>query len=298
MSSENDIKFILNEKNTPITKKYIQDILKKYSVTIKVKYLGNFQRSMVHLSYLIRDGNFYKNNKTKPYQIQTANIDPITNEKEAIPLQYESYERLEYMGDAVIHLILAEYLYHRYSDEDEGFMTKLRTKLENGDMLSILGKKIGLDKYIVISRYIEINDGRNNNNKILEDAFEAFIGALQLDAGFDMCKKFIVNLIETEIDFATILSTETNFKEKLLQYFHIQKWLDPIYGTSDVYGPENKKIYKTFVTRRKNYQDTGDVVGWGEGQSKKKGEQLAAKNALKHFGVGQSEDSDEEIFEL
>lgn len=298
MSSENEIKYILNEKNIYITKKYIESTLKTYGIKFKVKKLDDYQQAMVHISYLIRDNNFYKNNKTKAYQIQNYNIEPLDNGVKTIPLQKKSYERLEFLGDAMIHNILAEYLYHRYSDEDEGFMTKLRTRIENGDTLSMLGRKIKLEKYLIISRYIELNDGRSSNKNILEDAFEAFIGALYLDGGFNICREFIINLIEREVDLATILYIETNFKEKLLQYCHIQKWLDPQYGTSDIAGPENKKIYKTYVVCRENHQDVGEPVGWGEAQSKKKGEQLAAKQALEHFGVMNYDDSDEEIIEI
>ena len=122
---------------------------------------------MIHLSYLERNEKFYANNKTKAYQIQSTEIEPINPEDipNTIPLQQESYERLEFLGDAVLHNILAEYLFKRYDKEDEGFMTKLRTKIENGDTLSILSEKIGLGEYIVISRYVEMNGGRNTNKK-------------------------------------------------------------------------------------------------------------------------------------
>ena len=76
----------------------------------------------------------------------------------------------------------------------------------------------------MISRYVEKNGGRETNKALLEDAFEAFIGALYLEAGYDVCKKFVVTLIEKEIDLAQMLYTVTNFKEKLLQYFHLKRW--------------------------------------------------------------------------
>lgn len=289
----NDLCYILNENNKYITKKYIEDTLKRYDINIKIKNLELFQQAMIHLSYLIRDEKFYANNKTKPYQIQSNDIEPLDDISKAIPLQEQSYERLEFLGDAILHAILAEYIFNRYEQENEGFMTKLRTKIENGDTLTILSNTIGLNEYIIISRYVEKNGGRETNKKILEDAFEAFMGALYHEAGYNVCKKFIVTLIEKEIDFAKLLYQETNFKEKLLQYFHLRKWMDPIYGTLDISGPENKKMYTMYVKCRKNAQDEGELVGIGIANSKKAGEQEACKKAMIHYGLyNDSDDSD------
>lgn len=294
-----DLSYILNENNKYITKEYIEETLKKFNVNIKVKKLHIFQEAMHHLSYLVRDEKFYSNNKTKPYQIQSNDIEPLEDCTRAIPLQSKSYERLEYLGDAIIHAILAEYLFNRYSQADEGFMSKLRTKIENGDTLSNLSKKIGLGEYVIISRYVEANGGRETNNNLLEDAFEAFTGALYLEAGYEACRTFMVTLIEKEIDIAQLLYQETNFKEKLLHYFHLRKWLDPIYGTLDVSGPENKKMYTMWVKCRKHPQDEGEIVGIGVSTSKKAGEQNAAKQSLIHFGLySERDESDGEVEEL
>lgn len=292
----NDLCYILNEKNKYITKEYVQNTLKKFGVDIKINNLIIFQEAMIHLSYLIRDENFYKNNKTKPYQIQSNDIEPLDDIAKAIPLQKKSYERLEFLGDAIIHAILADYLFNRYGTENEGFMTKLRTKIENGDTLSTLSRSIGLGEYVIISRYVEKNGGRDKNNNILEDTFEAFMGSLFLEAGFEICKTFVISLIEKEIDLSQLLYQETNFKEKLLQFFHLRKWLDPIYGTLDISGPENKKMYTMYVKCRKNQQDEGEIVGIGVGTSKRKGEQNASHEALKHYGIYQEESQEGDDF--
>jgi len=289
--------YILNENNKYITKEFIEFQLKEYDVDHTIKDLINFQTAMIHMSYLIRDEKFYKNSKTKLYQIQTTDIEPINDPSNAIPLQKDSYERLEFLGDAVIHNILADYLFHRYNEEDEGFMTRLRTKIENGDTLSQFAKSINLNEYIIISRYVEKNGGRDNNAKILEDAFEAFIGALYVETGFDKCKKFIIKLIEREVDMAQLLHNETNFKEKLLQYFHLRKWSDPQYGQLDVSGPENKKMFTMYVKLKKNSHDEGEIIGLGVGSSKKKGEQEAAKQAIIKLGIMNENEDECESFE-
>ena len=97
-----------------------------------------------------------------------------------MPLQENSNERLEFLGDSILNLTVARYVFDRYPDDNEGFLTNMRTKLVNGKMLAFLGEKIGLQNHVVISKQIESNRGRSNKN-VLEDAFEALIGAIFLD---------------------------------------------------------------------------------------------------------------------
>lgn len=296
MQNDDLTPFIINEHNKLITTEFINNILKKYNINFSVKNIDNFNIAMTHISYLIRDNNF-KGNKAKQYQQQIGDVEPIDDIRNGLPLRTQSYERLEFLGDAIIHAVLAEYLYKRYHDEDEGFMTKLRTKIENGDTLSQLARSLNMHEYVVISRYIEKLGSREKNNHIIEDIFEAFIGALFIEAGFEICRKFLTELIEKEIDFANLLYVETNFKDKLLQYFHKMKWEDPKYGDLDISGPENKKIYTMYVKCVQHPNDKGKIVGTGCANSKKKGEQEAAKNALIYFGCYDEidDDSDSEI---
>lgn len=286
--------YILNENNILITSEFIEGVLKKYKVKCKIKNIEFFQKAMVHPSYLIRDENYYKNNKSK-YDIY---IDPIDDVSKAIPLQKESYERLEFLGDSVIHLILATYFFNRYENQNEGFMTRLRTKIENGETLAQLSKAIGLNRYILLSRYIDKNGGRDNNLHILEDSFEAFMGALYLEIGFDNCKTFLINLMEQEVDFAQILHTETNYKDLLLQFFHQRKWRDPCYGVLDISGSNHHKQFTMYVKCKKTQFDDGEIVGIGVSTSKKNAEQLCARNALIHFGLlKDGDESDSETIE-
>ena len=282
--------FILNKKNCLITKKYIQGMLKDYGVKVKIKNIHNFQIAMTHNSYLKRDSEYYKVEKVK--KTMERGVKPIADPKSCIQLQDESYEELEFLGDAVIHLILADYIKHRYKGLREGFMTKLRTKIESGETLADLAKCIGLHKYALISRHIEDNDGRENNMHIQEDAFEAFMGALYEEVGFDPCHKFFINLIEEEVDFSGLNYKETNFKDRLLQYFHHRHWCDPKYGVLNVSGPEHNKKFTMYVKCKVNPRVNGEIVGTGVGSSKKNGEQEAAKKALIKFGA-YKEDTDD-----
>jgi dsRNA-specific ribonuclease len=286
--------YVLNENNKYITKQHIEKVLKRYGISHKVKNLQRFQQAMTHSSYVERD---LKNDRIVKI-IKEKNIQPIDDPKKAIPLQKDSYERLEFLGDSIIHCILAEYLFNRYEDEQEGFMTRLRTKIENGETLSELANILGFHEYAIIARNIEQIGGRDKNFNIFEDCFEAFIGALYLESDFDTCKKFIVSLIQKEVDIPQLLYKENNFKDLLLQYYHKMKWEDPEYGLEETIGPDEngKKIFKMYVkgyTRDEDDEIVWTKIGRGSGSSKKKGEQEAARQSLLYYEVI-NENSDDE----
>jgi dsRNA-specific ribonuclease len=298
-SEEELIIYVLNEKNKYITKSYIENILKKYGIEHKVKNLSKFQIAMTHNSYMIRD--LKQDRITK--LIKEKDLEPIPKDKikTAIPLQKESYERLEFLGDSVIHLILANYLTDRFPDQQEGFLTKLRTKIENGQVLSKFSKNLGLHEYMLIGRNLEIIGGRENNISATEDIFEAFIGALFEDSNsnYNMCYKFVINILEQVVDISTIIHVETNFKDLLLQYYHQMRWPDPEYGYISSIEDGNKKYFTMYVKgiiKNKYGDNEWNKVGEGTGTSKKKGEQEAAKNALIKFGQIK-EDTGNETYE-
>lgn len=279
--------YILNEHNVLITKEFINTVFKKYNINHSVVNINLYQEAMTHSSYC--------KIPTKRHEISNTQIrrTPSTN---IVSLQKSPYERLEFLGDSIIHAILAEYIFKRYDDQQEGFMTKLRTRIENGKELARFSRTMGLDKYVLISRYYEELNARVENTPILEDIFEAFIGALFLDhkddnTNFDKCRALVIRLTEELIDFATLLHVETNYKDRLLIYAHEKKMPDPTYNVKSVIPDGiNNKIYVMIAQIGK------DIVGIGEGKSKKKGEQEAAAAALRKFGVidCDSDDSEEE----
>jgi dsRNA-specific ribonuclease len=210
-----------------------------------------FEEAMTHSSYTSCQDN-------------SSNYDIPTNNK--------TYERLEYLGDAVFHICITEYLLERFPDENEGFITKLRIRIERGDSLADLSKVIGLDRFIKY-RNININD------KILEDIFESFIGAFYINFGMHYCYNLIIKLVEQTKDFAELIAYDDNYKDILLRYFHQLKWSNPIYKTKKKENKE-KNIFETIV---KNID--GDLLGKGISSSKKKSEQIASENALINLGV-------------
>lgn len=296
--------FVKNVNNILVDKKFINKLLKKNNVEYKIKNLKLFQTAMTHTSYIEK---YFKTEKT--IKIMNSKADLITECNELdydpngecksiiLPFQEESYERMEFLGDSIIKSILANYLYDRYPAEDEGFLTKLKSKMENKRILSKLSVSIGFDKYIIIGKYIEDIYGRKSNTNIMEDVMEAFVGALKKDSDdYELCNKFVINLIENEINIPDLINTESNFKDILMQHYHSKGWKDPVYTlvrqTPTQFG---KKEFEIIIKSNK-----GVTIGRGIGTNKKQAEQNAAKMALKYYKkiFDDNNDEQEKIYEI
>jgi len=302
-------KFVLNEKNTRITKKYIEEVFKNYGIHYEVHDIAIFYIAMTHPSYINKDYREIKNLKSILMGInflKNEELIPISDEQinMAVPLGEVSYERLEFLGDSILRQIISDYLFIRYKDMDEGDLTKLRSQIENGSSLAEMARRVGLPKYMLIPRNLEATSAREKNNKFQCDIFEAFIAALYYDSlkikykdigieynlmnkdrgnGYSLCFKFVTSLIEDEIDLTLLLETETNHKDELLQQYHKLGWGDPKYNVMEVIVDENKmgkKYFKMYVR-----DNDGNIIGTGVGSSKQKGEKLAAKKALQHLKI-------------
>ena len=125
----------------------------------------------------------------------------------------DSYERLEYLGDAILGMVVAEYLFSRYPFEEEGFLTEIRAKIVNRESLNRLAQKIGLKEWV------QFNQTSRAHHSVYGDCMEALIGAVYLDYGFQSCKNFVIHkLIEPHYDIEALISTVTNYKSKLLEW--------------------------------------------------------------------------------
>ncbi len=272
-----------NLNNIFITDMDIKHILNHYNVNIgDVNHIEYFHKSFTHKSYVKKE--------VFTDDILEASKKEMGNPSNLMDLQSESYERLEYLGDRVIKLIVSFYLFNRYPHEDEGFMTRLQTKIEDKKNLSILSKELGLGKYFIISKQIEQQNGRNME-KIHEDVFEAFLGALFLSNGFEPCCLLLLNLLETLIDYSDKLYCDNNYKDNLLRYHHKMKWRFPEYHMIGYEGPPHKRNYimgvenpNISITNKKKFIENKDwkelCISFGIGLSKKEGEQKAAKMSL------------------
>jgi|TARA_B110000977_G_C11062625_1_gene486557 ribonuclease III len=268
-----------NNKNILINEGDINKILRTYGIKFKCLNVNVYRQAFVHKSYITRKNENYI----------TGNVHCPSN---CLPLQEESYERFEFLGDSVLSTTVANYLYERYSQQNEGFLTKMRSKLVNGHMLGDLCSKIGLNKWIIISKQIEENNGRNNY-KILEDVFESFICAIFLDfnqkkmnlknsesgIGFQIAEKWIINILEIKLDFSELIKQNKNYKDKLIKYFQHNYMILPKFCETNVENINNKKIF-TIIVKKDN-----QVLGTGQSDTKKGAEQIASENALKYLNV-------------
>ena len=285
--NEEVIQIPYNITNSYVSENDIIELLKRNNVKIdKINHLHFFQKAFTHKSYCDK--------KIIPEEVLAASKLELGNPKNLMELQKDSYERLEYLGDRVVKLVVSKYLMDRYYTEDEGFMTRLQTKIEDKKNLAMMSKEIGLNKYFVISKQIEMLNGRNLE-KINEDVFEAFMGALYSSNGFEPCKLLIINLLESNIiDYSDKLYKDNNYKDSLLRYHHKQKWKFPKYIMIHNEGPPHKRRYIMGVSNPNLDEDkTYDInelcISYGIGQSKKEGEQNAAKMAWIIYGVLQKE---------
>jgi len=188
----------------------------------------------------------------------------------------ESNERLEYLGDAILGAIVAEYLFKKFPYKDEGFLTEIRSRIVNRESLNRLSIKIGL------SQLVEF-DGRNRRSQshksVFGDAMEAFIGALYLDRGYAFTKKFIIRkLIMHHYDLGELVETTINFKSAVIEW--CQKHNKEInFVVDQINTSRNKKQFKTII------MIDNQAVAEGFGYSKKKAEQDAARKACESLDI-------------
>ena len=251
-----------NFSNHLITKQEVIDILNRVNINdFKPTNLKLYQTAFVHKSYnLLEDYKEYK---------QPDNC---------LPLQKESYETLEFLGDSLLGCMTAEYLYKRFEGEDEGFMTKIKTRIVNGEQLCFLATQLKMNPLLIISKHIEDNCEGRENQHILEDVLEAFIGALYLDSGdYKLIQTFVVNLIECHLDLPEIILNDTNYKDQILRYFQHNFKVYPTYRHIDRVDTDTE--FKCEILKE------DQVICLGTGKTKKKAEQNASYNALVEFNV-------------
>lgn len=188
----------------------------------------------------------------------------------------KSNERLEFLGDAVLGLAAAEYVYERFPDKNEGFLTRLRAKLVNKRALAEYAETISLHELLEMSEDMDRAGGRLNPS-MLANAFEALLGALYLDHGYISARQFILATIARSVDISELAERRENYKSLLLEYAQARRWPQPTYRVLSEQGPGHQREFLVEV-------NIGDEShGTGQGRSKKTAEQRAAKSALKYL---------------
>lgn len=186
----------------------------------------------------------------------------------------ESNERLEFLGDAVLGLVVSAFLYSEYEELSEGDLTRMKATLVNETVLSRAALSFGLGQYIFLSPE-EKKAGGESRPSITADAFESLLGAIYLDGGFEQAQKLVYKYILN--DHLGIIDDKKlhNYKGELLEYMQARGNSMPFYQVQDQIGPDHDKVFVVAV-----YVDN-ELLGEGKGRSKKVAEQKAAREALK-----------------
>ena len=261
-----------NKSNILITKKELYKILKKGGVKNRIKdeHLHIFQQAFVHKSYVI---------------INKEVVDIFEYPENVVPLQEKDNETLEWLGDGIIQATVTSYLYDRYPIQRQGFLTDTRSKIVKTSGLATFAKHLNFGKYIIMSSHVEKTSNGRENSKILEDAFEAFVGSMFLhfkeikneEKAYGIIKLFMTTLIESAIDISSIIKNDVNYKTKLMKEFqkHFNKYPEYEEYKEEV-DPDGKIVYHICIKT-----PDGEIIGKGFGKSnKKRAEQYSAKNAL------------------
>lgn len=177
-------------------------------------------------------------------------------------------ERLEFLGDAFISMVVTEYLFNKYPKKNEGYLTKVRSKIVSREQLNKFGNAIELEKHLLYQK------GKNTYKSLVGNAFEALFGAVLLDKGYQKAKKsFEEYILSPYLDINQLLKNNRDHKSDLLIYF--QKKKEQIIFKSKRIEDENGKVYFSSVIMKANLS-----IGQGKGSSKKAAEQDASKEVL------------------
>ncbi len=188
-------------------------------------------------------------------------------------------EQMELLGDAVLDLVIIDYLYHNFPEKKEGELSKWKSLIVSGKTLHKIADRLGLGEFVLLSENENRNGGRRKLS-ILEDTFEAVIAAIYLDGGQKAARKFIMRNVIPYIDIIVANKVDLNYKSQLLEFAQARNWAPPVYRVISEYGPDHAKKFEIEVCIK------GMPYGVGKGASKKNAQQQAAKATLEMLKNG------------
>jgi len=230
----------------------------------KIRLLSNARKEPYFLFYKVL--GFYPD-KIAYYQLA------VRHKSVSIPTDSGhnlSNERLEFLGDAVLNSVVTDILYRRYEEEREGFLTNTRSKIVKRDSLNKLAVEIGLDKLVIVTKYVN----SHTNNNIYGNALEALMGAIYLDYGYKQCKKFVEQrLILSFVNLDKVAENEVNFKSKLIEWCQKNRIQPEFILVDEILSKSNKHLFKSQLIIQ------GKIVCEATGASKKESQQNASRIA-------------------
>ena len=188
-----------------------------------------------------------------------------------------SNERLEFLGDSVLSIIVADHIYHKFPNLPEGELTRMRASLVCEKTLCAFSRELGIGEYLSLGRGEDKNGGRERDS-ILADAFEAVLAAIYLDGGMTAAKNHIMNTVLRDLEHHSDEDSFKDFKTTLQEIIQRNPEESVSYTLLDETGPDHDKQFKVAVKLNSN------IIGTGVGKSKKQAEQMAAHQALKLMG--------------
>lgn len=210
---------------------------------------GHLEQAVVHRSYL--------------------------NEHPEFPLQHN--ERLEFLGDAVLELVVTEYLYNTFPNP-EGELTTWRSALVNGDSLSQIAQELEIEEFLYLSKGEEKDAKSKARRYILANAMEAIIGAVYLDFGWDVSKEFVMKKVVSKLDEIIEKRLYVDPKSRFQEAAQSKMAITPSYKVLEESGPDHAKVFKIGVYLGK------DLIAEGQGESKQEAQVAAAENGIKAKG--------------
>lgn len=299
-----------NINNKLITKKIVTDIIFRYTnKVININNIKKFQKAFIHKSVGFIDPD---NSDSDNYCVLNIDFKSLNNN-----------ERFETLGDKVIDLITLEYLFDKFPNENEGFLTTVKSRLVKKESLSVLGEKIGFRELMMISSHIERITSKTtgrNTPRFLEDIFESFMGVLYKDQNrnLDLCRDFLLGVYNKHVDLNHLINTNDNFKTILGEYYHSKGWGHPDYSNNYFKGSVKNREFTVFLLLNKNKlidvnineekymyniikEDSIEseydmeslnnllidnvIIGIGKSNTKKNAEQLCCKNSLENLRI-------------
>jgi len=215
-----------------------------------------------------RIGYTYKN---KNLLRQAMTHTSFANEQKINKL--DSYERIEFLGDAVLEMVSSEYFYFEKPQTSEGNLTKMRASAVCEPSLAITARQLELGKYLLLGKGEEATGGRERDS-IIADAVEALIGSIYLDSGLEQAREFILKFVLNDLENKQLFYDAKSILMETLQARKLQEFEYRLVGEE---GPDHEKLFKTEAVLN------GRRIGYGEGQSKKVSEQHAAYEALMYL---------------
>lgn len=191
----------------------------------------------------------------------------------ATPDLVESNQRLEFLGDAVLGMLVSDYLFRHFPASAEGDLSNTRAKIVNSKSLAGFARSIDLGEHLLLGESADHHNIRESESA-LADAFESLTGAIYLDKGVDAAYAFVVSNIINHVNFNSIVAAEHNYKSRLIEYTQSHHLPAPIYTVVEETGAEHEKLFTVKVIC------SDQIVGRGTDRRKKDAEQLAAKEAM------------------